>query len=292
MGKWVKYYNGNYVVYLNTEDGTKIRRCKEKKFVPEFPESIDLNISNRCYYECPFCYQGCSPAGEDADLSSLKFLDTLHPYTELAININTMEMRIIPFLERMKKQDVIVNATLNQFEFVQQIDAVRYLVGKKLIHGIGVSLVTPTDEFIELAKEFKNLVIHTIVNIHSIDDYRKLMNHGLKVLILGYKHKGRGLDYSPTSANKEILRANLDDLYKGFEVVSFDNLAIQQLQLREMFPKETWDTIYMGDDGEFTFFIDAVSKKYGVSSLQSANTMWPITDNVDEMFAHVRAKSC
>ena len=42
----------------------------------------------------------------------------------------------------------------------------------------------------------------------------------------------------------------------------------------------------MGDEGDYTFFIDAVNKKFAISSL--ADEQYDLMDNVDDMFRKVR----
>ena len=62
------------------------------------------------------------------------------------------------------------------------------------------------------------------------------------------------------------LEQRLPWLKKHFKAVAFDNLAVRQLDLRKNLPGEDYDKLYMGDDGEFTMYIDMVEKKYGKSS--------------------------
>lgn len=42
----------------------------------------------------------------------------------------------------------------------------------------------------------------------------------------------------------------------------------------------------MGDEGEYTFFIDVVNKKFAISSL--AEKQYDLMDDVDAMFRKVR----
>ena len=51
-------------------------------------------------------------------------------------------------------------------------------------------------------------------------------------------------------------------------------------------PDKEWERLYMGDEGEYTFFIDVVNKKFAVSSL--AETQYDLMDDVDDMFRKVR----
>ena len=87
------------------EDGTKIRYNPLDHFKPDFPESIDMKICNRCDRGCRMCHECSTPDGALADLNA-PFLDTLRPYTELAIGGgNPLEHPgLTEFLMRMKKQ--------------------------------------------------------------------------------------------------------------------------------------------------------------------------------------------
>ena len=83
------YKNGNYTVTL-MENGTKIRASKDDEFIPAFAENCDVKITDRCDGGCEFCYEGCTKNGKHGDILNAKFIDTLHPYTELAIHGNDL----------------------------------------------------------------------------------------------------------------------------------------------------------------------------------------------------------
>ena len=90
MEKWFCYENGNYTVSFCENDGTKIRENKLDFFEPAFAENCDVKITDKCDGGCEFCYENCIPNGKHGDILNHKFLDTLHPYTELAINGNDL----------------------------------------------------------------------------------------------------------------------------------------------------------------------------------------------------------
>lgn len=293
MGVLGVYNNGNYrVVILN--DGTKIRETKEDEFIPVFAENCDCKITDKCDGGCEFCYEGCTPNGKHGDIMNYKFLDTLHPYTELALNGNDMSHPdLIPFLEKLKEKKVIANITVNQIHFERCQDMIRDLIEKKLIYGLGVSLREPTDEFISMIKQYSNAVIHVINGILSPEDVEKLADHDLKLLILGYKYLRRGESWyeknSTEIATKQVwLYEYLPEMIKHFKVVSFDNLAIEQLNVKRIVPEEEWEEFYMGDDGIFTYYIDMVEGTFGMNSL--ATERYPIMDSVDDMFENIRKR--
>ena len=91
------------------------------------------------------------------------------------------------------------------------------------------------------------------------------------------------------SWNKNVLKTKLFKEIipdNWFNVVSFDNLALAQLDVKNYLPEEDWDSFYMGDDGGFTFYIDMVKGEFGKNSL--ATDRFPIMDNIDDMFKKVK----
>lgn len=284
------YKNGNYNVRL-LADGTKIRETEADEFIPAFAENCDVKITDKCDGGCPFCYEGCTPNGRHGNILNQKFLDTLHPYTEMAINGNDLtHPDLIPFLEKLREKKVIANMTVNQIHFERCQDMIRDLVDKGLIYGLGISLKNPTEEFIELVKQYPNAVIHTINGILSPSDVEMLSNHNLKMLILGYKQLRRGLDWYDNDRENIItkqmwLKENLDSILSKFNVVSFDNLAITQLDVKRLMSDEEWEEFYMGDDGTMTFYIDLVDEQFGKNSL--ATERFPVMDSIDDMFRKI-----
>jgi len=284
------YKNGNYTVKI-LSDGTKIRETEEDNFIPAFAENCDIKITDCCDGGCKWCYEGCTPNGKHGDILNAKFIDTLHPYTELALNGNDLSHPdLISFLQKLKEKKVVANMTVNQIHFERKQDMIRDLVDKELIFGLGVSLREPTSEFITLIKQYPNAVIHTINGILSDEDVSSLANNGLKILILGYKNLRRGsnwysVDKQNIESKQDWLRENLPDIIGKFEVVSFDNLAIEQLDVKRLMTEEEWKEFYMGDDGKYTFYIDMVTGTFAKNSLSLDR--YPIMDNIDDMFKKV-----
>jgi hypothetical protein len=288
------YKNGNYNVRL-LADGTKIRETNENEFIPVFAENCDCKITDKCDGGCPFCYEGCTPNGKHGDILNYKFLDTLHPYTELAINGNDMSHPdLIPFLEKLKEKKVIANMTVNQIHFERHQDMIRNLVDNGLIYGLGISLKEPTEEFISLVKSYPNAVIHVINGILSESDVNMLADNNIKMLILGYKHLRRGVDWYNVDEENIIekqtwLYNHLEEMLNHFDVISFDNLAITQLNVKRLMTEKDWNEFYMGDDGNYTFYLDLVEGNFGKNSL--ATERFPIMDSIDDMFQKIVSES-
>ena len=291
---WVSYRNGNYVVYLNTENGTKIRFTEDDYYDADRPESMDIKITNNCDKGCPWCHEDSKPDGLHADLTQ-SFIDTIPPYTEIAIgggNILT-HPEVDEFLLHLKEKKLLPSVTVNQTHFLESFDRIKEWYDNNLVYGIGVSLTDPTDELISKLKELPTSIIHVINGILTEDDINKLSGNRLKILVLGYKDIRRGHQYKCSHDevvldNISWLSKNMDRLYESFSVVCMDNLALEQLPVRETIGEETFNDIYMGDDGQHTFYIDMVKKEYAVSSTHTDR--YPIGDkSVIDMFSHVKS---
>ena len=285
-----KYKNGNYTVIL-ADDGTKIRVNDLDNLTPSFAESIDCTITTKCDGGCPYCYLGCNENGKHADLNQ-PFFNTLHKGQELALNGNDLSHPdLLKFLVRMRRNGVICNITLNQKHFMKYAMSLKNLATIGLVHGIGVSLTDSSDQGLyDQLSLIPNTVVHVIDGLTTKEDIDNMSNKGIKMLILGYKSIGRGKEYfnkhrAEINNNIKYLRDNLKEISKHFDVVSFDNLAIEHLNVKSFVKKDRWDELYMGDEGKYTFFIDAVNKKFAVSSL--SEEQYDLTDNVDDMFRYV-----
>ena len=76
---------------------------------------------------------------------------------------------------------------------------------------------------------------------------------------------------------------------KWFDTIAFDNLALDQMNLKRFLTKEEWERFYQGDDGTSTFFINLVDETFGINSLTTKEQRKPIGDkSIDEMFREVR----
>ena len=290
------YRNGNYTVNI-LEDGTKIRITNDSEWKPSFAENIDIKITDRCTgTNCAFCHEGSGPKGKQGDILNLNFWDTLHTGQEVALGGgNVLEHPdLLALLYKLKSNNVVANITVNQIHFIKYHKLIEKLIKNKLVYGIGVSLVNPSKTFISLISQgvYKNVVIHTINGILTKDDIDKLVDKGFKLLILGYKHLRRGNDYfekekSKIEANQRWLAENILEIVNHFEVVSFDNLALEQLDIKNKVDSRTWEECYMGDDGEYTFYIDCVNQEYAMSSTTPLDKRHKLLDNADEMFHNI-----
>lgn len=287
------YVNGNYKVLLGSQ-GTKIRYNDANYFEPEFPESIDCKISNRCNMNCFMCHECATEDGKLANLNHPIF-DSLPKFTELALGGGSIleHPDLVPFLERMKEQGVICNITLHLNHFEEVATKIKYWHDAGLVHGVGISVnQVPTDYQLTLLRSNPDFVIHVIAGVVPLEALEKMYGCGLKLLILGYKEYGRGCHY--IEEHPEIyariaqLEALLPVLKTNFKLISFDNLAIGQLHMRKHINEAEWNKSYMGDDGQFTMYLDMVEQTYARSSTSERKPIF--SNDIRDLFKKIRDK--
>lgn len=303
-----KYTNGNYDVVL-FDNGTKVRVLREgDDFDPSLPENIDMKLSNRCPIGCAYCHERSTPDGDVPNLNEwidTPFFNSLRPGSELALGggaLSSLPMNSFQdFLDYLSRIEIVTNITVNQREIDNPDfrDFVRDNLNKKSIFGVGISYYGKSEGLEEMIRLHRNnVVVHVINGLLTKDDVDYLSKLNCKILILGYKNFGRGADCSDNflkiiESNKKYLESEILRLKHLFKSISFDCLAVEQLNLSKKVNSDEWDKLYMGDDGKFTMYVDIVSRKYGVNSITPENKRHSFTpnDKVSTLFKNVRKDS-
>ena len=99
--------------------------------------------------------------------------------------------------------------------------------------------------------------------------------------------------YSTNSAQIEALKSDFYNSIstiineKWFDCVSFDNLAIEQLNPKRLMSDDEWQKFYLGNDGFASMYIDAVNEEFAKSSVSTER--YPVEDDIKTMFDKVRS---
>jgi len=280
------YQNGNTRVCLY-EDGTK-ERTFDGTPSPTHPESIDVKISNYCDIGCNFCHEKSTVKGLHADLDVLLgVLSSLPAGVEIAIGGGNplSHPGLIPFLTALRAQGIIPNITINQKHLKPYKDLILNLVKDQLVFGVGISYSSPSyiEDIKPILEATDHVVFHVIMGINTVQDIDLLMSlceeydRTCKVLVLGYKVFGFGLNYYLRNKKIEENKYQWDTCVATYFkkknlVLSFDNLAIKQMNLQRFFTKDAWSKFYMGEDYQYTFFIDGVEQMFAPSSTSESRT--------------------
>lgn len=245
------------------------------------------------------CHEASTAEGKHGDIMHLPFFETLRPLTELAIGGGNplAHPDIEPFLEKCAlKLGLLPSMTVNQRHFMENIGLLKDFEQRKILYGLGVSLTDPSPDFVEAVGKFPNAVMHVIAGIVTEEQLMKLRYRGLKILFLGYKHFRRGDSYYGEFSDKidkgiSALRSLLPKMIEEgwFDDMSFDNLAIDQLGVKNVLGEEEYSEFFLGEDGFATMYVDCVNEEFARSS--TSLIRYPITEDIGSMFEKVRSRS-
>ena len=194
----------------------------------------------------------------------------------------------------LKERGIIANLTVRENTLLKHKKQIERWMKDGMLHGIGISPSDYSDKMIKWCQKHSTAVIHTIAGITTVAEYEKLQKAGnLKILILGYKDFGRGQLYKDYVGDADIqdkitwLSKNWQSFVNYFNVISFDNLAIKQLKVKDNMSPIKYKQFYRGDDGSHTMFIDLVNETYAMNSMQERENHKPLTNNIKEMLKDI-----
>lgn len=288
------YINGNYLVsYEDQHPGSRIYTAlrRNEDFVPSFPDSIDLKITNKCNNGCAYCHENSNSSGKNFNLDrTLSILSDLPEHTEVAIgggNILECYDDFLKLCYYLSDKGIYPRVTVNYrdldkfLELLQKGDYIK--LSSKL--AIGVSIEN-YEEYLDCVKSiqskasFMDFVFHIIVGVFPYEELEKIIKNAksilfnnLKILVLGFKQFGRAKDMkirdldewrktiSSLFYSKRIKSICIDDI-----IIGFDNLAIEQLNIKDLLLSSEWDSYFMGQDFSHTMYIDAVNEEFAPTS--------------------------
>jgi hypothetical protein len=290
-----EYQNGNCSVKLGA-DGTKTREWKGTP-KPEFPESIDLKVTNQCDAGCKFCHECSVPNGKHAKTDDiLRLVEGLSPGVEIAIGGGNplSHPYIVDIVRALHTRGLVPNMTIHSSTFYSMVWRSILKACKPYIYGLGVSgedAPTHLSMWGRLCKDENvidsNVVIHAIAGVDKPLEYMD----ATKLLILGFKRYGRGVSYYSPEVEDNLRRWRywLKARLTRDAITSFDNLALEQLKVKDIVTPKQWKETYMGDDGSFTMFVDAVTNEYAVSS---TSPKYPcVGRTIKELFQSIRRQA-
>jgi len=283
-----KYLNGNSIVTL-FNDGTRIVETIDDDFVFDYPLNIDIRVNTSCSLGynpktkksiCEYCHESAVTNGTECNYEMLKEkLSILPGGMELAIGGNKITDGLVDFLKWAKEKSFFCNLTVNHLHIKKESDILKYLLENKIIRGLGISYRKGFPlNFDSYFINHPDVVLHVITGVDDINDILSLPFN--KVLVLGFKTFGFGVSYYNEEVVENIQQWvwGIGKIINHFNVVSFDNLAIEQLEIQRFFKQKDWDVFYQG---EHSFYINAVDGYYSPSSRSPEKQNWNDIDLVE-----------
>nr|DAE18211.1 MAG TPA: Radical SAM, SuiA 22mer SAM enzyme, Lys-Trp crosslink [Myoviridae sp. ctdNl2] len=272
----IQYRNGNADITLY-DDGTRIIETEDSILRLDTPLNIDIRVSKRCPYGydssrgvsvCGFCHESATVDGKVCDYDKLLNVireSDLPKGTELAIGANLISDDFIEFVKELNILGFIVNITVNERYLTDRGDRQLKKV-MQYIKGLGISFRTlcGSMNLPEWISEYSNTVLHVICGIDNLKDVCKLHKKYHKILVLGEKDFGFNTNKVDLTSNSHIeWDTHIMKLTKLFDIVSFDNLALEQLHIKDKISKDEYETFHQG---EHSMYINAVDEYYAPSS--------------------------
>ena len=256
------------------------------EWIPNYPVSMDVKITNYCNANCAFCHEQSTIEWQHWDIMKyIELFSELPNWTELAIwGWNPLSHpQLLDFLRELKKINLISNLTINSIHLndIKIID----LLYENLIYWLWISYNPLYKKAIKNIT-YENMVVHMIAWVHTFEQIKEMLENSKKVLILWYKKWGRGNDFY-----NEAIQENIKEIYRKLNqlfwiwLISFDNLWVEQLKPQRFFTKETWDKRYMGDDWTFTMYFDLIKEEYAKNSI--APKRYNIKWNIGKIFQNI-----
>lgn len=271
------YYNGNAHIVIY-KDGTRTTEFDENEGLKlDYPLNVDIRLMTKCDFGynpttgksvCSFCHESARTDGKECDYNVL--LDTLKDLpkgVEIAIGINDLTDGLESFLKSCLENCWIVNGTINQGALAKKSNQERLKgwIEQDLLKGVGISYRPRMPKMPKWLLDYSNTVVHVINGIDDFNEVKQLHLQGVKkILVLGEKdfgfNKGNVKLDSPSHIEWE---KHILELTKYYQVVNFDNLALEQLKIKEKISEDFWQELYQG---EHSFYINAVDQYFAPSS--------------------------
>ncbi len=274
-------------IRLQFPDGIKPVQVNNLK--TEYPELVDILITNQCLKNCEYCYQNSTPNGKHADQWDIHgIIEVLRKWKVFEVAIGGGDPTLHPnfkfIIDSFKEAGIVPNFSVKDSTWLKSFTdkEIKDIINK--VGAIGVSLDN-YDNVEEILKsyyiKFNNLEIPMRkITVHLIPNLWGECGHDLEylfenvkkfdilnILLLGYKDMERGKKYSDENqrrmkpGNAEyIIKKHKSDFNIGIDTVLAKQIEPFLTSMKS--PKYLYDTV----EGCNSMAIDAVKMKVGAAS--------------------------
>lgn len=248
-----------------------------------YPLLVDLNVTDKCGLKCQYCYRSCDDKGEHASFKDVTdAVDVLADAGTLEVAIGGGDVleypHILKTMAYCRESGIVPNLSIAYLPWQDKSQVMKFLHLVHLAGSIGVSVgYTGRVKEIKTYCDKNNVplskfVLHIIPGVVCMQLLEELLElawlNGLGVLLLGYKHVGKGVTYK--ALNRECLERWPELLYKLKEenklgTISVDTAAIQKHE-EALVKLGVSSKYYIKEEGKVSCFIDPVKKLIAPSS--------------------------
>ena len=326
-----KVKNGNYYILYgstyNQKEKVRLQVDSIPDMIPEYPELVDMKITNACEHNCPFCYMASTPNGKHSNLDDIyEIIRQFKIKTEFALGGGNVLLHpdFDKIVRYIKINEHIANITIryDDVDTINNNETIKDAI-EKYVSGIGLSVQKAND--VDVATDFinkmldlgKHVSLHIIPEMIGVEEtiailtkmndinkqrvanknYDPYVTNRCKVLFLGLKQSGRAKNLEHKLLSEEDL--GLLAQTSGYQF----NVDTAFINTYETWFAETFN----GDDeffltkyeGEYSMFIDAVKMQAYTSSykddggidLYNYNNEYDYVKDINEVFGEIRRKN-
>lgn len=262
----------DHFLLFNSENGWKTRVPKvvgaDIPFT-EYPELVDIKITDHCTMGCSYCYQGSTPSGKHANITPYELRGMLKAMQVVEVAIGGGEPLTHPkfhdLVYDLSTHGICVNVTTRRLdllkpEMLKHIKQVGYSVEtlKAAQHAVDHAERDPD-------RWYKKLTLHIVLGTMPKDQFLAVLDLAkttyTPVLLLGYKVDGFGHLYTPHEHQDWIKW--IEERFTGKRGWSGPSIgvdtAIVQHYMQELEDQLNIDQKYMvGEEGMFSMYMDLV----------------------------------
>jgi hypothetical protein len=297
----------NYWTLFNRSTGTKIRMSFEndgKRLEPTkamAPELVDVKITDYCPFNCAFCYQDSTVKGSHADK---RFVDSLAGALgdmrvfEVAIGGGepTLHPDFLEILQGFRQKGIVPNFTTKNLTWLNDHAMRPRVLELAGAFAYSVEKAADLEKLAALRDVYsipeRQLNCQYVMGTTGLYEFERLLEAAaerrMRVTLLGYKQDGRGDQFKPEdySGWPAVLKKIHDEHKWGIRIGIDTALAREyQGQLADLgVPK--W--CYEVEEGKFSMYVDAVTKRTAKSSYGASITRRPLTQPKDTWYGKLK----
>ena len=287
-------HTGKFWSLFSTQSGTKVRFSfveDSNADKSEYPELVDLKITDYCKKGCHYCYQGSTPKGKHADTS---FIQTV---SRILMDLEVFEVSLgggeptehpglLSIIDSFYYSGIVVNLTTRNEDWLIEnqhklrgVGAIGFSVdsSSKLLDQLSKIRSSIPNINTDLGLKFTVQVVVGTCNEYELKHILEICKtFHITVLLLGWKYTHRG-SRGPKECEEVNLIPLLDSFWGELQIsqrgeftpwegpnISFDTTLVNQMQEWLDFHADRW--CFTTREGAHSMYIDGVEKTLHKSS--------------------------
>ena len=327
-----KVKNGNYYILygemFHKKEKIRLQVDSIPDMIPEYPELVDMKITNACEHKCPFCYMASTPKGKHADAWDVyRTVNKFKTKTEFALGGGNVLLHpeFCEIVRHIDQHNHIANITIryDDVDTINNNENIKKAI-VKYVSGIGLSVQKASD--VDVAADFinemlglgKHVSLHIIPEMIGVEETKKILH---KMIIINAEQKDNSDDnyyWTANSCKALFLGLKQSGRAKNLEhkLLTADDLHTLEEESRYMFNVDTsfintyddWFKTHYGEserffltrhEGEYSMFIDAVKMQAFTSSykddggidIRKHDDDYDKVRDINEVFGEIRKKN-